>query len=122
MNDFFDGFDAHSHGGHGDEGMHFSFEGGHGGFDFDDMFSDDDGDEFFGGNSFMNMEFGDDPWEMENQFDDGHGFDSMHHAQHMHSHQNSHKQATHTHTHSSSSSEYIILYRVHHIVLVHHIL
>ena len=107
MNDFFDGFDAHSHGGHGDEGMHFSFEGGHGGFDFDDMFSDDDGDEFFGGNSFMNMEFGDDPWEMENQFDDGHGFDSMHHAQHMHSHHNSHKQATHTHTHSSSSSEYI---------------
>ena len=94
MNDFFKGFDNafHNQGGH-DNSFHFSFGDGNSAFDFDNMFSDDEGDDFYGGNSFTNMGFGDDPWDFGNQFDDGFGFNSVHDAHHMHSHQHSHHQA-----------------------------
>ena len=108
MNDFFKGFDsafhAHNQGGHGGDSFTFTFGGGQNSFNFDNMFSDDDGDDFIGGNTFMNMGFDDDPWAFGNDFDDGFGFNSIHDAHQMHSHQSTH-QRTHQHAHQHAHQQ-----------------
>lgn len=99
FNDFFKGFDHafndHKQGHHNHDGFRFTFGNDGGGFNFGDLFEDDDNgddDDFFSFHGFGNDMFG------------GHGFHSMYdeesngrHQAHFHSHNKMHDHVHHMH-------------------------
>ncbi|KAK3101617.1 hypothetical protein FSP39_004899 [Pinctada imbricata] len=112
FDDFFKGFDnafnAHKQGHHNHEqGFRFNFGGGNGGFfNFDDLFGDDEDDDFDNGNVFMDhgdSVFGFDPFGDHEDHTVSFGFDDeddfFGHAGHNHYDRahNHHRHAHHTH-------------------------